>query len=202
MGRIVFLDTETTGVHRDRHIWDVAAIVRDPGQPDVEHSWIVTDVDLRDADEFALRLGHFYDRHPRYGGDPALPGVQVQELEEIETTDELERLTRHATIIGAVPHFDTSTAAELLYSYGMKWAGHYHTVDVENVILGYLHGTGDTDALADGPPYNSNTLSQAIGVTPPDDALRHTALGDARWVRDMWDTITAGTQTRGQGVAA
>lgn len=61
-GRIVFLDTEFTTLSKtDRKVWEVALIVRDPGQPDVEYEWQVRP-DLADASPDALRVGSYYRR--------------------------------------------------------------------------------------------------------------------------------------------
>ena len=62
---IVFLDTETTGVHPGRKVWEVGMIRREPSGREREISLMV-DVDLSKADPFGLRVGRFYDRHP-YG---------------------------------------------------------------------------------------------------------------------------------------
>jgi hypothetical protein len=43
----------------------------------------------------------------------------------------------------------------------------------------------------DTKPISSRGLSRQIGVEPPAEGVAHTALGDARWVRDMYDAITS-----------
>jgi hypothetical protein len=48
--------------------------------------------------------------------------------------------------------------------------------------------TFDWSRLA--PPWNSNDLSRGLGIDP-DAYERHTALGDARWVRDQYDAMMA-----------
>ncbi|MCK8670968.1 hypothetical protein M1M07_07535 [Rhodococcus sp. HM1] len=40
------------------------------------------------------------------------------------------------------------------------------------------------------PPYRSDDLSRACGVEPPAPEERHTALGDASWVKRWYDHIT------------
>lgn len=63
---LVFVDTETTSLRPDRRAWDIALIVRRPGEPDREYQWFVDDLalDLGNADPFALKIGRFYERHP------------------------------------------------------------------------------------------------------------------------------------------
>jgi hypothetical protein len=48
----------------------------------------------------------------------------------------------------------------------------------------------DTD-----PPYHSDSLSRAVGVEPPGDGVRHTAMGDVRWCVALWDAIHSGVPT-------
>lgn len=60
----------------------------------------------------------------------------------------------------------------------LRWGGHYHLVDVENLAAG---------ALAWPPPYDSDVLSRAVGVAPMDNDVRHTALGDTLWAMHIYD---------------
>jgi hypothetical protein len=41
-----------------------------------------------------------------------------------------------------------------------------------------------------GWPWRSHNVSRYVQVEPPAPDFRHTALADARWVRDLWDQIT------------
>jgi hypothetical protein len=63
MTKLVFIDTETTSLRPDRRAWDIGLIVRQEGQEDREQSWFVdwADLDLGNADPFALKIGGFYD---------------------------------------------------------------------------------------------------------------------------------------------
>jgi hypothetical protein len=172
--RIVFLDTECTGLSLTDDIWDFAAIVREPGQPDVEvQTYIRHDV----AKAERLPESFLADYRARYDDDLALTGYQAAQL--------IADLTRdRAHIVGAVPNFDTERLARLLAFYNIKPGWHYHLIDVENVAVGYLVAKGETVDL----PWKSDDLAARIGVVPPDGA-RHTALGDARWARDIYDAV-------------
>ena len=44
--------------------------------------------------------------------------------------------TRGATIVGAVPSFDTERLSQLLRRNGIEPPWHYHLMDVENLVLG------------------------------------------------------------------
>lgn len=200
--KIVFIDTETTGLHPGRRIWDLGVIVREPGKPDHEQTVLVSDVDLADADPMALAIGHFYDRHPAYA--PTMPELDHpwNYLPEAKAALYLERAVRGATIVGAVPSFDETGGKDMLRRHGLLWNAHYHLMDVENLIVGYLRGlaraglsiVGTDGTVTDAktlllPPWKSDALSRAIGIEPPGEADRHTAIGDARWCRRIWDAI-------------
>jgi hypothetical protein len=58
-------------------------------------------------------------------------------------------------------------------------------VDVENLAVGYLAGIGSVFT----PPWNSDRLSEALGLEPVDESERHTALGDARWAMRIYDAV-------------
>lgn len=79
--------------------------------------------------------------------------------------------------------------------HGQKLSCHYHLVDVENLAAGYLAAQCRLQKAwltLPLPPWNSDALSTAIGV---DLAIfdRHTALGDARWSRAIYDQIMGTT---------
>ncbi len=183
---LVFLDTEFTTLDPwRRKPWEVGLIRRDPGAPDVEMNIIITDVDLSDADPKSLEIGHFWDRHPLGCGHEDLPGVSY--LTEEDAVKLIEPITRGAHIVGAVPDPDVDILREMLKRHNLRWTGHYHLMDVENVALGYLKGLDP--AFKPMFPLKSDELGELCGVPAPSEEDRHTALGDARWVRDWWDAI-------------
>jgi hypothetical protein len=61
---------------------------------------------------------------------------------------------------------------------------HYHLIDVENLVAGYLAARGELIP----PPWKSDQLSAAVGVDP-NDFGRHTAMGDVLWTRAQWDAV-------------
>lgn len=215
---LVFLDTETTGVHSDRKVWEVAMIRReDAGER--ECSFMV-EVNLEHADPFGLRVGRFYERHPlgRWLSGPTGPttapapapdGSSYRNLADTAAT--VARWTHGAHVVGAVPNFDTEVLDAALRWQSLTPAWHYHLIDVEALAVGYLHGgaahghsevtcgprcgypgSGGTDALP-SLPWDSEALSSACGVEPPGEGERHTALGDARWALRLYDAITGGS---------
>lgn len=221
MTRLCFVDTETTSLRHDRRAWEIAVIVREPwtvkhpGGPDTiddhdtEHTWFIdTDfLDLGNADPASLRIGRFYDRHPqarvaRFGekyGDEAVHATH----DEIDALWQVEALTRGAHIVGAVPSFDAEVLSARMRDNGICPSWHYHLIDVEPLAAGWLHRHaatlenrvatfGEATAVRDiaRPPWKSDDLSAALGVTVSEED-RHTALGDARWARDLYDKVVA-----------
>lgn len=187
-GRLVFLDTETTGLESDADVWDFAVIIRDPGQPDVEMQFFVEHDEAKAA---RLPEPFLSDYRARYSPDTAL----IRE----EAASRIADITRRAHIVGAVPNFDTQRLERLLFLASAEVAAkpewHYHLIDVETLAVGWLYGASGLqerhDAVPVLLPWDSDALSLAVGVTPPAQGDgRHTALGDARWTRAVFDAIT------------
>lgn len=217
MTPLVFLDTETDGVHPGRKVWEIAMIRRDNAHEST--SSIFVDIDLSTADPFGLKVGGFYDRHPLgkqlsayYLNDDATSaafenadwrsrGVMSRDAAAMHVA----RWTHGAHIVGAVPNFDTETLAPMLREHGLTPAWHYHLIDIEALAVGYLSGLSahghSSDTCAETPncdgdemplslPWKSDALSRAVGVEPPTEEERHTAMGDARWAQRVYDAIT------------
>lgn len=184
MSRVVFIDTETTSLRPDRRAWDIGLIVREPGQPDSEHQWFIDvyDLELDNADPFALKIGRFYERHPQMI-DPRGSGVY-----EAAVLQQVERETRGAHLIGAVPNFDAEVLASRMRAHGIAPSWHYHLIDVEALAVGYLAGVTTLDMTR--LPWESDWLTTQLGLAPVPEAERHTALGDARWARSIYDAVT------------
>ncbi len=189
MTKLVFLDTETTSLRPDRRAWEIAAIVREPGQEDREHQWLIdlADLDRGNADPLSLRIGGFHARHPQldpstYGWDDSL-GIRV--VREAFALRELEWLTAGAHIVGAVPSFDAEVLAARMHANGLCPTWSHHLIDVEPLIIGYLAAKGEAVDM----PWKSDDLSRRMGVEPPSGEDRHTALGDARWCVRIYDAV-------------
>lgn len=84
--------------------------------------------------------------------------------------------------MGAVPSFDDERLRKLLapYRQPQSLAGwHYHLVDVEALVAG---------KFGVAPPWDSDELSMKAGVDP-EQFDRHTALGDARWAKALYESV-------------
>lgn len=201
--RVCVVDTETTGLHPDRRAWDIAVIVREPGRPDDRHQWYVRadDLDLGNASRRSLDVGRFYERHPEYQSRPYPHAAKP----EGAVLREVERLTRDAYILGAVPSFDADVLGRRMREHGILPSWDHHLADIEAMASGWLHAQASSLALSGGvwaeraadmrviasPPWDHHALSRAAN-TEPDDYDRHTALGDCAWTLAIWDVITAG----------
>jgi hypothetical protein len=181
---LCFVDTETTSLRPNRRAWEVAIIRRGPNGGQTEHCWLIKAEDLKldQADPASLKIGRFYERHPQTD-QVRSASERWDELNiwtEWSVAQDVERLTRGAHIVGAVPNFDTEVLAAMLRRNGLCPAWHYHLIDVENLVAG---------RLGIPPPWSSDDLTKALGVEPPGDDERHTALGDARWAMRTYDAI-------------
>lgn len=201
MTPIVFIDTETTSLRPDRRAWEVGMIRRaDHRDADQETSFFIhiDDIDLPNADPFALDVGRFWQRHPQAVTD-ARVGYEVHDFEDTSmwstlrgevldagTAAQVVRLWTHgAHLVGAVPSFDAEVLAALLRDNWLTPTWHYHLIDVENLAVGWLAGRGETVL----PPWKSADLSRMVGVDAATDEERHTALGDARWAARIFDRV-------------
>lgn len=217
MSTLTFLDLETTGLDSDRHeIWEIGLIHRDhTGHPDAEYRWEIHP-SLTTADPMALKISRYYQRAelahypvgtvaclqaPHLNDDDPIKGIPPEELASV-----LASLLDGTHMVGSVPDFDARFLRRFLARYGQCFTAHYHLIDVEALAVGYLHGVTrcavdqldamdrPRDALKQLPhrvaslPWDSEALSRAVGVDP-DQFDRHTALGDARWARAIYDAV-------------
>ena len=191
--RICFIDTETTSLRHDRRAWEIGIIARDEAGADTEHQWFVdvSDLDLGNADLMSLKIGRFFERHDMGGAT-----IDGQVMSERNSAARVESLTRGAHLVGAVVSFDADVLGQRMRANGICPSWHYHLIDVEALAVGYLARwnkgcTDDTGQPLWQPPWKSDNLSAALGITVSDED-RHTALGDARWAKAIYDKVMGG----------
>lgn len=187
--KLVFLDTETTGLSLDDDVWEIAAIKRifdADGNVQERELHLFLEHDPAKCSNLPER---FLKDHMRRFPAMTHSGRWSGEVVPRETAAVVvQRFTDGAHIVGAVPNFDTERLAKLIRDHGKSWqppAWHYHLIDVENLALGWLAAKGIAFPL----PWRSDDLAALCGIPPVDEADRHTAMGDARWVRDWYDAI-------------
>lgn len=195
MTALAFVDTETTGLDPTRHdAWEIAVIRRDPDGTETENLWQIR-VPLESADPEALKIGRYEERfivHDEWAAALVAPtGKRILNLTLPEMLFDLQDALSGAVIVGSNPGFDVAFLTPLLRRHNRRLTWHYRPVDVATLAAGYLHGAGRADLPT--VPYSSRGLSLAVGVEPPGDDTAHTALGDARWARDVYDAVTGGT---------
>lgn len=176
---VVFVDTETLGLDPDHHpVWEVGVILPDGA----EYCWQleVTQREIGLAHPKALEISGFEER---YGitGEPEAPEVVVGKLALL--------IPQGCHLAGAVVSFDEERLRRMFWRSGLVPPWHYHLIDVETLASGFLAGCDEgrhSDFAA--PPWKSEELSRAVGVEP-DRFDRHTALGDARWAKAIYNAV-------------
>ena len=175
MSGVVFVDCETTGLDPDRHeIWELALIVDDE-----EHVWTV-DVDLSKADPGALRVGRYYERLRERKALASAP---------FEVATQVWYLTSNRTLVGINPAFDAAFLTRFLHRHGCVPKWHYHVIDVKALAKGWLLGR-HPKVPGMNPPWSTDDLARGLHLSP-EGFDRHTALGDARLAKAMYEAVMA-----------
>jgi hypothetical protein len=168
---VFFVDTETLGLDECRHaIWEIAYVLRTPGEMAVERELLVrlTDEELAAADSTALRLNHFYDRYDR-----------EKALDPRAVAWDIAQASAGAALLAANPNFDAVRLERFMRANGAPPAWHYRLCCIENLAAG---------RLGIRPGWDPAQLSEMLGVERP-EADKHTAMGDVRWNVRMYDAI-------------
>lgn len=180
---LVFMDTETTGLSLDDDVWEFAGIRREPDGTETELHLFIEHNEHRCA---RLPEAFLKDHRARY--DEALAVSRGTAAGRIYRF--LAPHPEHGPvhIVGAVPNFDTERLTLLLERHDRTWPAHYHLVDVENLAVGFLAARTIPSPRPILPPWDSDELSELLGVEPMGEE-RHTAMGDARWARAIFDRV-------------
>lgn len=178
---VVFMDTETLGLDKKAPIWEFAAVRRDADGTEEHYHWFIEHSPWKHPgrlwarempEEFAK------DYAERYNAEDA---IHMGDL-VCKVLPHIYRGRAHS--IGAVPNFDTERLEAQCVKYGKDAPWHYHLIDVENIVVGYLAGRGQYVPR----PWKSDELSRLVGVDP-EQFRRHSAMGDVEWEMAQWDAV-------------
>lgn len=174
----VFVDVETTGLDPDRHvIWEAAVIA------DAENRWLFDVSDkVADADPEALRANRYFER----GHGTATTAWHYP----APAAAQIAAITRGKVIVGVNPWFDAAFLDRFLRSHGCVSEWDYHLVDVKTFAAGWLAGRLREGGGIRNPPWDTADLCVQLGINPADHfADRHTALGDARLAKAIYEGV-------------
>jgi DNA polymerase III epsilon subunit-like protein len=210
---LAFVDCETTHLDpRSGDVWEIAVIRRRRDGVETEFVWQVRP-DLTTADPEALNIGRFHERFAVPDGYDAIefiPSGPPMRTLIPEMLFDLQEALSGAVVIGSNPGFDVAFLTKLLHAHDRKLPWHYRPIDIATLAAGFQLGLaasgvygGDFLFPGDYPqlPFKSYDLSRAVGVEPPSKEDAHTALGDARWARDVYDAIADAAPMPLDGVA-
>lgn len=185
--KIYAIDTETTGLaHGTDEVFDIGIVDIATGE-----TWEVHPRPSAEAvDQMhpaAAKVNRYHERtsHPDWWWDSDAVVVHL-----------LHRLfdSREVHIAGLIPWFDARFIEQWCDQRREvdrpQW--HYHYIDLEPMVVGYLSAMASVTGLPSlrvTPPYGSDSLSASIGVQPPSEDGRHTALGDAQWAARIYRRI-------------
>ena len=170
MADVCFIDTETLGLDPDVNpVWEIGLILPDG----TEREWHVkvSDRDISLAHPKALEISRFEER---YGKTRAI------DTPEDVARDLYNTITPGMHLCGAVISFDEERLRRLMWKHGFSPRWHYHLVDIEALAAG---------KLGMEPPWESRALVEGLGVTIASGEERHTAMGDAREVKRVYEAI-------------
>lgn len=190
MNRVAFIDCETLGLDADVHpVWEVAVILPDGFEWECQVR--VTERDISLAHPVALEISGFNERYAKTNV-PDLPEDVAHYLHEL--------IPERCHLAGMVVSFDEERLRRMMWEHGYSPPWHYHLVDVETLVVGWLAASRSEPVAEDVrgwvpdkcvPPWKSEELSLAVGVDPEQFA-RHTAMGDARWAKAIYEAVMWG----------
>ena len=198
MNHLAFIDCETVSlIPGPATIWELALISRDEGE-DREYLRHIRP-DLTRADPRALAVGGYYERckvaafapgeaarllsPPDDTGEQTSPKRTTSAVIAMDVADRLAG----AHLVAANPAFDSSHIAAFLRAGGECEAWDYHLTDIASLVRGRIAALGRSLPF----PLKVADAARAVGINP-DAYEAHSALPDARLVRDIFDAVMSG----------
>ena len=214
---IAFCDVETTTDDPlTGQVWEIGLIIREPGQDDVEYSWLVDPGPLDGAQRTALRMTDYFERtshlkpHDYQHSPIAKEQCPDRWDDPVEVAAAVAKLTANAIFVCNNTTFDGPYLDKFLRRFGLIGAWDYRHRDIGSIYDGWHAGwraahdifvsvlaeiaPGEirrvTELVPKWTPPGMRNIAIAMGLDP-EAYDSHVALPDARIVRDCWDQIFA-----------
>jgi hypothetical protein len=193
--RIVFADCETISIDPGpATIWELALIERNPAYSgDEENLWHIRP-DVPSGNAGSLAVGGYYRRckvRAHAPGSvlrvPLSPDQETEHLGSPQLAGQLAAILDGAHLIAANPQFDAGHMDAFLRANGECLTADYHYTDLGSLVRGYAVAHGMTLPW----PLKVADAARIVGLRP-EDCEAHTALGDVRMGRDIFDRVMAG----------
>lgn len=178
MNGLAFMDVETTSLSEEDArwgnggIWEIGLIARtvtpDDASVDQEYEWQI-EPNMRYADRESLRVNGYYERSKR----PEL------RLEPSEVARDLVKHTMDLRLVVNNPAFDVPRLTTLVRHHGECPMWDYHALDIKSLAIVPLGLT---------PAVETRDIAAALGIDCGEYET-HTAKGDVRLLRDMYDAV-------------
>ncbi|MFH8867097.1 hypothetical protein [Streptomyces griseus] len=185
------VDLETTGLDPDRHdAWEIAIVRRGADGMVNEHLWQKrpSEQALLEAQPEALNINRYQERMVVPEGAFALDMTGADGPTPItlgELVKQVHGLLDGAIFIGSNPGFDAGFLRKMLAA--APW--HYRPICVATLAAGFLYSAEPTEMPDYGHPFSTGHVSRHMGVHQPGPGEAHTALADARWAFDLYNTV-------------
>lgn len=187
---LIFADTETTGLRPRDELWELYLSRHDHGKPVkrlhlfIEHNDMLAERGLPAAmrEKYRARWEHASQQ-----GIIVRKYAAAHEIREFFEDDPSPFGTPH--LVGLNPAFDARQISRLLNyagEYDKPW--HYHLIDLTPALLHAHHRENFETPI----PYRTDDLATALGIAPPTDTERHTAIGDVLWTERIWTRLFSG----------
>jgi DNA polymerase III epsilon subunit-like protein len=180
--RLVFVDTETSGLDPDQHeIWEVAMF--DKGGA----GWYVAQrsIDAWRAEPEALIANRYYERRE---STETPSGFKIDFPSDKVLASVLARWLAGAVMVGINPTFDAAFLRRFLLDNGEAPVWQYHVICAKTMAVTKLmarhHQDAHHHAITQGinawkpdldPPWSTSWLAEQLGIEMRD---RHTSMGD------------------------
>lgn len=170
MGKVIYLDVETTGLNPEMHEIIEIAIIGDG----IQYNKKVKPLHLETADPNALLVNGFTSADWRYAQSPETVALEVAHI------------IKGCTVVGHNPHFDMSFVDELLHMYGCEVCYDRRLVDTTVLAREHLSVCG-LDS------FSMDSIRRFFGWPYKDS---HTALKDAQDCKRLYHKLLRATSVQ------